>query len=62
MGKTLSLTVVAEGVETEEQMAFLQKHACDEMQGFHFSAPVSPEQFADLLRNHLPSSIKSCKE
>jgi EAL domain-containing protein (putative c-di-GMP-specific phosphodiesterase class I) len=40
MGQTLSLTVVAEGVETEEQMTFLQEHACDEMQGFHFSVPV----------------------
>ncbi|HQL01608.1 MAG TPA: PAS domain S-box protein, partial [Smithellaceae bacterium] len=61
MGRTLSLTIVAEGVETEEQMAFLQEHACDEMQGFHFSKPVAPDQFADLLRNHLPFSRKSRK-
>jgi EAL domain-containing protein (putative c-di-GMP-specific phosphodiesterase class I) len=55
MGKTLSLTVVAEGVETEEQMNFLKEHSCDEMQGFYFSKPVVPEQFADLLREHVPS-------
>jgi diguanylate cyclase (GGDEF)-like protein len=55
MGKTLSLTVVAEGVETEEQMNFLKEHSCDEMQGFYFSKPVMPEQFADLLREHVPS-------
>ena len=55
MGKTLSLTVVAEGVETEEQMNFLKEHSCDEMQGFYFSKPVAPEQFADLLREHVPS-------
>ncbi len=53
MGKTLRLTVVAEGVETQEQMDFLQEHSCDEMQGFYFSKPVVPEQFADLLRKHL---------
>jgi diguanylate cyclase (GGDEF)-like protein len=50
MGKTLSLTVVAEGVETQEQIEFLQKHACDEMQGYYFSKPVTPDQFTDLLR------------
>jgi len=55
MGKTLSLTVVAEGVETEEQMNFLKEHSCDEMQGYYFSKPVAPEQFADLLREHIPS-------
>jgi len=52
MGKTLSLTVIAEGVETQEQQAFLRACACDEMQGFHFSKPVPPEQFADLLRDN----------
>jgi diguanylate cyclase (GGDEF)-like protein/PAS domain S-box-containing protein len=55
MGKTLSLTVVAEGVETVEQMSFLKEHSCDEMQGYYFSKPVVPEQFADLLREHAPS-------
>ena len=53
MGKALSLTVVAEGVETEEQINFLKEHSCDEMQGFYFSKPVVPEQFADLLRKHV---------
>ena len=55
MGKTLSLTVVAEGVETVEQMNFLKEHSCDEMQGYYFSKPIVPEQFADLLRKHVPS-------
>ncbi len=53
MGKTLSLTVVAEGVETQEQMVFLEQHACDQMQGYYFSRPIIPEQFADLLRTHV---------
>jgi len=54
MGKTLSLTVVAEGVETLEQQDFLRAQACDEMQGYYFSKPVAPEAFADLLRSHVP--------
>ncbi|QDZ29552.1 EAL domain-containing protein [Noviherbaspirillum sp. UKPF54] len=52
MGKTLSLTVVAEGVETMEQEAFLRTHACDEMQGYYFSKPVPPDEFAQLLDTH----------
>ena len=55
MGKTLSLTVVAEGVETLEQMNFLKDHSCDEMQGYYFSKPVVAEQFAELLRKHVPA-------
>jgi EAL domain-containing protein (putative c-di-GMP-specific phosphodiesterase class I) len=31
---------------------------CDEMQGFHFSKPLAPDKFADLLRNHDPASQK----
>ena len=54
MGKTLSLTVVAEGVETLDQLNFLKDHSCDEMQGYYFSKPIAPEQFADLLRKHVP--------
>jgi len=57
MGKALSLTVVAEGVETEEQMNFLKEHACDEMQGFYFSKPVASEQFADLLREYVSTPL-----
>ncbi len=52
MGKTLSLTVVAEGVETAEQEAFLREHFCDELQGYYFSKPVPPDNFADLLRTN----------
>ena len=57
MGKTLSLTVVAEGVETPEQQAFLSERACDEMQGFLFSTPVAAQDFALLLREHLPRPL-----
>jgi diguanylate cyclase (GGDEF)-like protein len=50
MGRTLSLTIVAQGVETREQADFLRQHACDEFQGFYFNAPVPPEQFAAVLK------------
>ncbi len=50
LGKALRLTIVAEGVETTEQEAFLRDHACDEMQGYLFSDPVSPESISALLR------------
>jgi EAL domain-containing protein (putative c-di-GMP-specific phosphodiesterase class I) len=50
MGKALGMTVVAEGVETIEQQAFLRRHGCDEMQGYLFSKPVPPGGVADLLR------------
>jgi EAL domain-containing protein (putative c-di-GMP-specific phosphodiesterase class I) len=56
MGKALGMTIVAEGVETIEQQTFLRDHACDEMQGFLFSKPVSPVQLADLLRAVLVAS------
>lgn len=49
MGKALGLTVVAEGVESAEQDAFLRQRACDELQGFLFSKPVPPEQIPSLL-------------
>ncbi|MGJ7498432.1 bifunctional diguanylate cyclase/phosphodiesterase [Variovorax sp. RT4R15] len=52
MGKSLSLTVVAEGVETFEQEQFLRQQKCDRTQGYFFSRPVSPEAFANLLESH----------
>jgi diguanylate cyclase (GGDEF)-like protein len=50
MGKSLSLTVVAQGVENEAQAEFLREHACDELQGFYFNKPVSTQQFTELLQ------------
>ncbi|HEY4986495.1 MAG TPA: EAL domain-containing protein, partial [Bradyrhizobium sp.] len=51
MGKALGMTIVAEGVETAGQESFLRDRDCDEMQGFLFSKPLIPEQFAELLRS-----------
>jgi diguanylate cyclase (GGDEF)-like protein/PAS domain S-box-containing protein len=54
MGKTLGLTVVAEGVESAEQLSFLSNNACDEMQGFYFNKPISPEELSKLMHDHVP--------
>jgi diguanylate cyclase (GGDEF)-like protein len=50
MGKMLSLTVVAQGVETEEQVDFLRRNACTEYQGFYIGKPGPAEEIAALLR------------
>ncbi len=49
MGRSLNLRVIAEGVETQAELAFLQAQQCDEAQGYFFSRPVLPEKFAELL-------------
>jgi EAL domain-containing protein (putative c-di-GMP-specific phosphodiesterase class I) len=59
MGRSLKLRVVAEGVETQEELAFLQAHQCDEAQGYFFSRPLPPEQFAKLLETGLSEMLLS---
>jgi EAL domain-containing protein (putative c-di-GMP-specific phosphodiesterase class I) len=49
MGRNLSLTVVAQGVETSEQAEFMRAHACDELQGFYLNRPLPPEECTALL-------------
>jgi diguanylate cyclase (GGDEF)-like protein/PAS domain S-box-containing protein len=51
MGKSLKHRVVAEGVETGDQLAFLQAEDCDEAQGYYFSRPIVAHQFALGLEN-----------
>ena len=50
MARSLKLRVVAEGVETPEEVDFLRAHQCDQAQGFYFSRPVPAQQFARLLQ------------
>ena len=58
MGRSLKLRVVAEGVETKPELAFLRAHQCDEAQGFYFSRPVLPEQFARLLETGVAETTR----
>jgi diguanylate cyclase (GGDEF)-like protein len=58
MGRSLNMRVIAEGVETAGDLAFLKAHNCDEAQGYYFSRPVPAEQFARFLERHNPQSFK----
>ena len=57
LGRSLKLRVIAEGVETREDLAFLQAHQCDEAQGYYFSRPVPPQQFAMLLKTGIAEPV-----
>ena len=53
MGHNLKLSVIAEGVETEEQLQYLQKYDCDEIQGYFYSKPIPAEDFEKKFINNL---------
>ena len=62
MGRSLKLRVVAEGVETKDELEFLKIHQCDQAQGYFFSRPVPPLQFAELLKIGVGQpSIPTCQ-
>ena len=50
LGHNLKLQVIAEGVETREQLTFLRDHDCDQMQGYYFSAALAQDGLQDMLR------------
>jgi EAL domain-containing protein (putative c-di-GMP-specific phosphodiesterase class I) len=51
MSHSLNFKVIAEGVETAEQLAYLKQYECDEIQGFYFSQPLTAEDFSALLQS-----------
>jgi diguanylate cyclase (GGDEF)-like protein/PAS domain S-box-containing protein len=59
LAKSLDISIVAEGVETIEQLMYLKEHDCDQIQGYLFSKPVPAEDFKKLLRKGMlePDSI-----
>jgi diguanylate cyclase (GGDEF)-like protein/PAS domain S-box-containing protein len=54
IARSLGFKTLAEGVETEAQLTFLQQGACDEVQGFLFSAPVTAAEFGVMLHSGIP--------
>jgi EAL domain-containing protein (putative c-di-GMP-specific phosphodiesterase class I) len=51
LAHSLRLTVIAEGVETEAQLAYLQQHDCDQIQGYFFSRPVTAQALESMLQD-----------
>jgi predicted signal transduction protein with EAL and GGDEF domain len=66
MAKSLKLRVIAEGVETIEQLRFLERLDCDKIQGYYFSKPLIAEEFRKLLESgrvlgrSLPETVTQC--
>jgi EAL domain-containing protein (putative c-di-GMP-specific phosphodiesterase class I) len=58
LGKSMGFTVVAEGVESKEQVDYLRLHACDQYQGFYINKPMPAQEFADVVREQLRESAQ----
>ena len=59
MAHNLGLRVIAEGVETEAELAYLHRHHCDEIQGYHFSPPLPADEYEALLREQRTLTVGS---
>jgi EAL domain-containing protein (putative c-di-GMP-specific phosphodiesterase class I) len=56
MGKALNIRVIAEGVETAEQLEFLREHGCYEFQGYLFSRPMAANALTEMIHNASPGA------
>lgn len=56
LAHNLQMNVVAEGVENEHQLSFLQYQHCDQVQGFYFGRPVAYDDFLGMLRKYYPQN------
>lgn len=59
MAKSLRLEVIAEGVETLQQLEFLRQNNCDDIQGYYFSRPIQEREFKDFIRQHRQTNTGS---
>ncbi|MCP5025303.1 MAG: bifunctional diguanylate cyclase/phosphodiesterase [Actinomycetia bacterium] len=62
LGQSLGLTIVAEGVETSAQLAWLHRHGCDQMQGYLCSPPIPLEQFELMLAHSQEAQVRSDRD
>jgi EAL domain-containing protein (putative c-di-GMP-specific phosphodiesterase class I) len=59
MARSLGLTVVAEGVETVDQMRFLREHGCDEIQGYWLARPLEAQHCFAFIRTWTPNALST---
>lgn len=59
LAHSLKMNVIAEGVETDRQLAFLKAQGCDEVQGYFYSRPLPVDELTDYLRNHAPQTARN---
>ena len=59
IGHSLDIRVIAEGVETLEQLEFLVEQGCDEIQGYYLSRPLPADDLVAFVQNHDPERLRS---
>ena len=59
LAHNLKLSVIAEGVETADQLDYLRRHGCDQMQGYYFSRPLAPSDFEKLIQSNESENLLS---
>jgi EAL domain-containing protein (putative c-di-GMP-specific phosphodiesterase class I) len=62
LGQSLGMTTLAEGVETEEQLARITADGCTDAQGYLISRPLAPERIAEFLQSHTGFAVAADSE